>query len=292
MLAPNGTTRRWTGSAVFARFFSLMRRTIVSMSSSFATGLGRSYSITSSARASSAGGMVRPIALAVLRLITSSNLVGCSTERSPGFSPFRMRPTGKLGGRSRSARRPQWCQAVPLSAANGGGPARQSVRAGLRSRRPRTGQQRLARSLIDHVLNYLSGLGGSKQKTRRSLSSVLTKNGSPLVTHIGPRLQPFSVRTSRRNLLLFLVAAPSCRRVRGVWSSSSRPRNSARVDQDCRTLPAGQTILNAVSGLLAYGCQVEKFLFAEDIFGFFGKLPINHRLVPKVVIPIHVCHCA
>src|SRR5262249_41423094 len=48
------------------------------------------------------------------------------------------------------------------------------------------------RSLIDHVLNYLSGLGGSKQKTRRSLSSVLTKNGSPLVTHIGPRLQPFS----------------------------------------------------------------------------------------------------
>jgi len=56
------------------------------------------------------------------------------------------------------------------------------------------------RSLIDHVLNYLSGLGGSKQETRRSLSSVLTKNGSPLVTHIGPRLQPFSVRTSRRNL--------------------------------------------------------------------------------------------
>ena len=72
----------------------------------------------------------------------------------------------------------------------------------------------------------------------------------------------------------------------------SRPWNSARVDQDCRTLPACQTILNAVGDLLAYGCQVEKFLFAEDIFGFFGKLPINHRLVPKVVIPIHDCHCA
>jgi hypothetical protein len=26
-------------------------------------------------------------------------------------------------------------------------------------------------------------------------------------------------------------------------------------------------------------------LFAEDIFGFFGELPINHGLVPKVVIP-------
>src|SRR5215831_6912474 len=40
----------------------------------------RYHSITSSARASSDGGMVRPIALAVVRLMTSSNLVGCSTE--------------------------------------------------------------------------------------------------------------------------------------------------------------------------------------------------------------------
>ena len=30
--------------------------------------------------------------LAVFRLITSSNLVGCSTGKSAGFSPFRMRP--------------------------------------------------------------------------------------------------------------------------------------------------------------------------------------------------------
>ena len=35
------------------------------------------YSITSSAVASSEGGMVIPRALAVLRLITNSNLVGC-----------------------------------------------------------------------------------------------------------------------------------------------------------------------------------------------------------------------
>jgi hypothetical protein len=46
-----------------------------------------SYSITSSAMASSDGGTVRPSALAVLRLITSSNLVGCCTGRSAGFSP-------------------------------------------------------------------------------------------------------------------------------------------------------------------------------------------------------------
>jgi len=48
------------------------------------------HSITSSARASSAGGTVRPSTFAVLRLITSSNLVGCSTGRSAGFTPFRM----------------------------------------------------------------------------------------------------------------------------------------------------------------------------------------------------------
>jgi len=36
--------------------------------------VGGPYSITSSARASSVGGIVKPIALAVLRLITISNL--------------------------------------------------------------------------------------------------------------------------------------------------------------------------------------------------------------------------
>src|SRR5216683_3005675 len=40
------------------------------------------YSITSSARASSDCGTVRPSALAVLRLITSSNVVGCWTGKS------------------------------------------------------------------------------------------------------------------------------------------------------------------------------------------------------------------
>src|SRR6266403_4300548 len=46
------------------------------------------YSITSSAVASSEGGIVRPSAFALLRLTISSNLVGCSTGRSPAFAPF------------------------------------------------------------------------------------------------------------------------------------------------------------------------------------------------------------
>src|ERR1051326_2810247 len=49
------------------------------------------YSTTSSARARSVGGMSRPSALAVLRLMTSSKVVGSWTGRSPGFSPLRMR---------------------------------------------------------------------------------------------------------------------------------------------------------------------------------------------------------
>jgi hypothetical protein len=51
------------------------------------------YSITPSARASSVGGMSRLIALAVLRLITNSYLVGACTGRSAGLAPFKMRST-------------------------------------------------------------------------------------------------------------------------------------------------------------------------------------------------------
>src|SRR4051794_30068923 len=45
------------------------------------------HSITSSARARSVGGIVRPKAAAVFRLIRNSNLVGCSTGKSAGFAP-------------------------------------------------------------------------------------------------------------------------------------------------------------------------------------------------------------
>src|SRR5215471_6878122 len=50
------------------------------------------HSITSSARLSSAAGTVRPSILAVWALMTSSNLVDCSTGRSAGLTPLRMRP--------------------------------------------------------------------------------------------------------------------------------------------------------------------------------------------------------
>lgn len=49
------------------------------------------YSITSSARASNIAGSSRPRALAVLRLMTNSYLIGACTGRSAGFSPLSMR---------------------------------------------------------------------------------------------------------------------------------------------------------------------------------------------------------
>src|SRR2546421_11219111 len=44
--------------------------------------------ITSSAWKSSVGGIVRPRALAVFRLIPNSNFIGCSTGRSAALVPF------------------------------------------------------------------------------------------------------------------------------------------------------------------------------------------------------------
>src|SRR5262249_45129476 len=51
------------------------------------------HSITSSARARILSGTSMPSALAVLRLMMSSNLVGCITGSSEGLSPLRIRPT-------------------------------------------------------------------------------------------------------------------------------------------------------------------------------------------------------
>src|SRR5262249_12843413 len=58
------------------------------------------HSIPSSARSRNDSGIVRPNALAVVRLITSSNLVGCSTGMSPGFVPRRILSTNSAARRN------------------------------------------------------------------------------------------------------------------------------------------------------------------------------------------------
>ena len=52
----------------------------------------KSYSITSSAATSSLSGTARPSILAVPVLMTNSNLVDCTTGKSAGLAPLRMRP--------------------------------------------------------------------------------------------------------------------------------------------------------------------------------------------------------
>ena len=54
--------------------------------------IGQVYSITSSAREISVAGTVMPRIRAVWMLMTSSNLVACTTGKSSGLAPLRTRP--------------------------------------------------------------------------------------------------------------------------------------------------------------------------------------------------------
>src|SRR5262249_20961399 len=76
------------------------------------------YSITSSARASSVSGTSRPSALAVLRLITSSNLVGACTGSSAGVAPLRMRSTYDAASRNSSTCSTPYDISPPSTTAN------------------------------------------------------------------------------------------------------------------------------------------------------------------------------
>src|SRR5262249_53633103 len=60
------------------------------------------HSITSLARAISVGGTSRPSTFAVLRLMTNSNLVGCSIGNSEAFAPLRILTTNAAARRLRS----------------------------------------------------------------------------------------------------------------------------------------------------------------------------------------------
>ena len=72
--------------------FAPLRDKVTSSAQSLVV-VARVHSITSSARASTVGGISRPSAFAAFRLMTRSNLVGCSTGRSRGFVPLRILST-------------------------------------------------------------------------------------------------------------------------------------------------------------------------------------------------------
>jgi hypothetical protein len=60
--------------------------------------------ITFSPRMRTSGGIVRPRALAVFKLIARSNFVGCSTGRSAGLTPFRILSTSRAASRPSAAK--------------------------------------------------------------------------------------------------------------------------------------------------------------------------------------------
>src|SRR5215813_5260431 len=62
------------------------------------------YSISSSARSRNDSGMASPSALAVVRLITRSHLVGCSTGNSATFVPRRILSTNSPARRNSAGR--------------------------------------------------------------------------------------------------------------------------------------------------------------------------------------------
>src|SRR5262249_48838294 len=64
----------------------------------------RAHSIASSARSRSASGTFKPSTLAVVRLMTKSNLVGCSTGMSAGFAPRKILSTISAARRSSLAK--------------------------------------------------------------------------------------------------------------------------------------------------------------------------------------------
>src|SRR5262245_61728632 len=70
------------------------------------------HSITTSVRASSVGETVRPSAIAVFRLIASSNFVGRNTGSSAGDTPLRTRSINSASRREISA----WVGPYPISA--------------------------------------------------------------------------------------------------------------------------------------------------------------------------------
>jgi hypothetical protein len=93
VLPRSGSGKTTTGSRNFGSAMTCGPGASLRSHTAGCTAERRAHSITSSARASSVAGTSSPSALAVLRLMTNSYLVGACTGRSAGFSPLRMRST-------------------------------------------------------------------------------------------------------------------------------------------------------------------------------------------------------
>src|SRR4029453_11529118 len=74
------------------------------------------HRMISSARTSSDWGIIKPNTVAVLRLITNSHFVGCSTGRSAGLAPLRILSTKVAVRRNRSKKSAEQAKRPPARA--------------------------------------------------------------------------------------------------------------------------------------------------------------------------------
>ena len=79
-------------SKLFSPFFSIQNRQRVVSNVEPSVKI-QIHLITLSVRASTLGGIVRPICFAAFKLTMNSNFVGCSTGRSAGLAPFKILST-------------------------------------------------------------------------------------------------------------------------------------------------------------------------------------------------------
>ncbi len=89
--------------------------------------------------------------------------------------------------------------------------------------------------------------------------------------------------------LVGLVVAPE---LAGTMSHrlSSRRTGAPRAAPAIATsvvLPTCQMILDVISDLLADGRQFKQLVLDDRIVGLLGKSPIDSRLVPEIIRPIH-----
>jgi hypothetical protein len=139
----------------------------------------QAHSINSSARASSVGGTLRPRVLAVLRLRTSSSLVGCNTGRSAGFVPLRnshARPTSAVALNPRDFRsecagspRDSYWLRVHDSFPGGHHYVRTSGATAAERRTHAGDEEAVVRQVVDRICNRTSSLAGALKPDEMTL---------------------------------------------------------------------------------------------------------------------------
>jgi hypothetical protein len=153
-----------------------------------------SYSITSSARASSVGGTVRPSALAALRLITNSNLVGCSIGRSVGLAPLRILSTSPAARRDDLGRK-MMRQVAGALADHKKGRLVAKLRSGRQPKRMETGKKVGGRMLSFVALAKRCRRASPKTGERLSYRDISVKLAD--AGYVNEHGQPFNAQSVR-----------------------------------------------------------------------------------------------